>query len=85
MARYAVNNTAPRPESYLTGSLSSRSPPFTLLTELSTDYLTAHDPTSTTLNDTQLADLYGELASGAETGILFSSLSYTDDETDVCL
>ncbi|KAH7910486.1 glycoside hydrolase family 37 protein [Hygrophoropsis aurantiaca] len=51
MARYAVNNTAPRPESYLE------------------DYLTVHDPTlSTPLTDQQAADLYGELASGAETG-----------------
>ncbi|EGN97904.1 glycoside hydrolase family 37 protein [Serpula lacrymans var. lacrymans S7.3] len=51
MARYAVTNTAPRPESYLT------------------DYLTANDPTLTTpLTEEQRADLYGELASGAETG-----------------
>ncbi|KAI0754492.1 glycoside hydrolase family 37 protein [Daedaleopsis nitida] len=51
MARYAVNNTAPRPESYLT------------------DYLTANDPAlSTPLTAQQRADLYAELASGAETG-----------------
>ncbi|KAL4242581.1 Trehalase, partial [Abortiporus biennis] len=49
--RYAVNNTAPRPESYLT------------------DYLTANDPTLTTpLSDDERAELYSELASGAETG-----------------
>ncbi|KAF9220247.1 glycoside hydrolase family 37 protein [Gyrodon lividus] len=56
MARYAVNNTAPRPESYLE------------------DYLTVHDPTlSTPLTDTEAAALYGELASGAETGWDYSS------------
>lgn len=56
MAHYAVNNTAPRPESYLT------------------DYLTIHDPTlSTPLTDDQAAELYSELASGAETGWDYSS------------
>ncbi|KAH7884995.1 glycoside hydrolase family 37 protein [Phlebopus sp. FC_14] len=56
MARYAVNNTAPRPESYLE------------------DYLTVHDPTLTTpLTDDQAAELYSELASGAETGWDYSS------------
>ncbi|PPQ63598.1 hypothetical protein CVT24_004458 [Panaeolus cyanescens] len=48
MFHYAVNNSAPRPESYLT------------------DYTTANS--GATLNDTQKADLYAELASGAETG-----------------
>ncbi|KAI0265670.1 glycoside hydrolase [Gloeopeniophorella convolvens] len=49
--RYAVTNSAPRPESYLT------------------DYSTANDPTlKTPLNESQRADLYSELASGAETG-----------------
>jgi len=38
------------------------------------DYLTVHDPTLTTpLTDTQAADLYSELASGAETGWDYSS------------
>ncbi|KAG1727057.1 glycoside hydrolase family 37 protein [Suillus paluster] len=56
MAHYAVNNTAPRPESYLT------------------DYLTINDPTlSTPLTDNQAAELYSELASGAETGWDYSS------------
>ncbi|KAG1810845.1 glycoside hydrolase family 37 protein [Suillus subaureus] len=56
MAHYAVNNTAPRPESYLT------------------DYLTVYDPTlSTPLTDSQAAELYSELASGAETGWDYSS------------
>lgn len=56
MAHYAVTNTAPRPESYLT------------------DYLTVHDPTlSTPLTDDQAAELYSELASGAETGWDYSS------------
>jgi alpha,alpha-trehalase len=48
--RYAVNNTAPRPESYLQ------------------DYTTANDPSLPALNETQRGALYGELASGAETG-----------------
>ncbi|OBZ71163.1 Trehalase [Grifola frondosa] len=53
---YRVNNTAPRPESYLE------------------DYLTANDPTlSIPLNESQRANLYAELASGAETGWDYSS------------
>ncbi|KAF7798296.1 hypothetical protein EIP86_009516 [Pleurotus ostreatoroseus] len=56
LARYAVNNTAPRPESYLE------------------DYLTANDPTLTTaLSDSEKADLYSQLASGAESGWDYSS------------
>ncbi|KIJ04656.1 alpha,alpha-trehalase, partial [Paxillus involutus ATCC 200175] len=56
MSHYAVNNSAPRPESYLE------------------DYLTVNDPTlSTPLTDTEAADLYSELASGAETGWDYSS------------
>ena len=56
MAHYAVNNSAPRPESYID------------------DYMTVHDPTlSTPLTDSQAAELYSELASGAETGWDYSS------------
>ncbi|GBE85141.1 glycoside hydrolase family 37 protein [Sparassis crispa] len=56
MAHYAVNNSAPRPESYIT------------------DYLTANDPTlSVPLNESERAELYSELASGAETGWDYSS------------
>ncbi|EKM49811.1 glycoside hydrolase family 37 protein [Phanerochaete carnosa HHB-10118-sp] len=56
MAHYAVNNSAPRPESYLT------------------DYLTANDPTLTTpLTDDERAELYSELATGAESGWDFST------------
>ncbi|GJE92605.1 glycoside hydrolase family 37 protein [Phanerochaete sordida] len=56
MARYAVVNTAPRPESYLT------------------DYLTANDPMLTTpLTDDERAELYSELASGAESGWDYST------------
>ncbi|KAL0960569.1 hypothetical protein HGRIS_005607 [Hohenbuehelia grisea] len=50
MSRYAVNNTAPRPESYLV------------------DYTTANNPELPPLNETQRADFYAEVASGAETG-----------------
>jgi alpha,alpha-trehalase len=56
VARYAVNNSAPRPESYLT------------------DYLTVNDPTLTApLNESQRAELYSELATGAETGWDYST------------
>ncbi|EIM86201.1 glycoside hydrolase [Stereum hirsutum FP-91666 SS1] len=55
MARYAVTNSAPRPESYLT------------------DYETANDPTLPALNETERAELYSELASGAETGWDYST------------
>ncbi|KAI9566279.1 glycoside hydrolase family 37 protein [Boletus coccyginus] len=56
MAHYAVNNSAPRPESYID------------------DYMTVHDPTlSTPLTDSQAAELYSELATGAETGWDYSS------------
>ncbi|KAF9568772.1 trehalase [Agrocybe pediades] len=51
MYHYNVNNTAPRPESYLT------------------DYTTANDPSiSPALSDDEKANLYAELATGAETG-----------------
>ena len=51
MAHYAVNNSAPRPESYIE------------------DYQTVNDPTlATPLTESQAADVYSELASGAETG-----------------
>ncbi|KIP05208.1 glycoside hydrolase family 37 protein [Phlebiopsis gigantea 11061_1 CR5-6] len=56
MARYAVANTAPRPESYLT------------------DYLTANDPTlATPLTADERADLYAQLATGAESGWDYST------------
>lgn len=56
LARYSVNNTAPRPESYLT------------------DYLTANDPTyGTPLTQQEAEALYGELASGAESGWDFTA------------
>ncbi|KAF9265183.1 trehalase [Marasmius fiardii PR-910] len=54
MTRYAVVNSAPRPESYLT------------------DYLTVNGP-GKSLNETQRADVYAELASGAESGWDYSS------------
>ncbi|KAI0345565.1 glycoside hydrolase [Trametopsis cervina] len=60
LARYAVANTAPRPESYLA------------------DYLTVNDPGSPALNDDQRAELYSELASGAESGWDYSSRFASD-------
>ncbi|CAK5272228.1 unnamed protein product [Mycena citricolor] len=65
MIQYKVNNTAPRPESYLT------------------DYLTVHDPSQPSLNATQSADLYAELASGAETGWDYSSRWITDTSSNL--
>ncbi|KAF7422792.1 hypothetical protein PC9H_010951 [Pleurotus ostreatus] len=50
MSHYNVNNTAPRPESYIV------------------DYITANTPELPALNESQRANLYAELASGAETG-----------------
>ena len=55
MARYAVTNSAPRPESYLN------------------DYQTIHDPTLASLSNSEAAELYSEIASGAETDWGFSS------------
>ncbi|KAH9987249.1 glycoside hydrolase family 37 protein [Russula vinacea] len=55
LSRYAVSNSAPRPESYLT------------------DYETANDPTLNTLNESERAELYSQLASGAETGWDYST------------
>ena len=62
MARYAVTNSAPRPESYLE------------------DYQTVYDPTLTPLTDSQAAELYSNLASGAETGWDFSSRFEADPQ-----
>ncbi|TFK27682.1 trehalase [Coprinopsis marcescibilis] len=56
---YAVTNSAPRPESYLT------------------DYLTANSPDLPPLNETERADLYAELASGAESGWDYSARWYS--------
>lgn len=64
---YAVKNSAPRPESYLT------------------DYKTATDPNLPLLNDTQKADLYAELASGAESGWDYTSRWFADDAVGTSL
>ncbi|KAI0298093.1 glycoside hydrolase [Multifurca ochricompacta] len=56
LSRYAVTNSAPRPESYLT------------------DYKTVNDPSlKIPLNESQQAELYSELATGAETGWDYST------------
>lgn len=72
MAQYAVNNTAPRPESYLTGSfdffVQFCNSVSTNNIILLTDYQTAQAP-GLNLSSSQLADLYAELASGAESGM----------------
>ncbi|KIK16915.1 glycoside hydrolase family 37 protein [Pisolithus microcarpus 441] len=61
-ARYSINNSAPRPESYLTVSTQSE------------DYLTANDPAyGTPLTQQQAEALCGELASGAESGWDFTA------------
>jgi alpha,alpha-trehalase len=56
MTRYAVNNSAPRPESYLEDYEAGNG------ADLATPY-----------TDQQKADLYAEIASGAETGWDYSS------------
>jgi alpha,alpha-trehalase len=68
MYRYTVNNSAPRPESYLTGNLETFH--FQDLSHFITiDYTTANGPNVVpALTETQKAALYAELASGAETG-----------------
>ena len=76
MAHYAVNNTAPRPESYLTGQFPAASHGVLISFRAfwSTDYLTVHDPTlAIALTDEQADELYSELASGAESGWDFTS------------
>ena len=77
--RYAVTNSAPRPESYLTGRYLIDCS-FTVHSFTSTqDYETANDPKLSILNESERAELYSELASGAETGqavmLAFFSLS----------
>jgi alpha,alpha-trehalase len=68
--RYAVTNSAPRPESYFTGmSVTILQRDTYRITTI--DYLTAHDPdVGPLLDEKRRADLYAELASGAETGAL---------------
>jgi len=69
MHRYAVNNTAPRPESYLTGAFKVVPCMQDVDATLGTDYTTANAAAKgPTLNETQRSALYAELASGAETG-----------------
>ena len=68
MFRYDVNNSAPRPESYLEGKVDLVTYPFSWF-NISLDYILATSPDSgPALNDTAQAALYAELASGAETG-----------------
>ncbi|KAF9018966.1 glycoside hydrolase family 37 protein [Hymenopellis radicata] len=63
LARYSVNNTAPRPESYLTAL----------------DYTTANGPdVSPALNESQRSALYAELASGAESGWDYTARWFAD-------
>jgi alpha,alpha-trehalase len=79
MAHYSVTNTAPRPESYLQGMFSSSNGPCHLVNICRpSDYTTANTPELPTLNETQRANLYAELASGAETGWDYSSRWFSD-------
>lgn len=69
MYRYDVNNSAPRPESYLAGKVIPIYLSFLLRPHMGLDYTLATSPDSgPTLNETEQAALYAELASGAETG-----------------
>lgn len=66
MYRFNVNNTAPRPESYLQGQpLVGHS--IALQTFL-VDYTTANPNNTEVLTEDQRSQLYAELASGAESG-----------------
>lgn len=62
MYHYAVNNSAPRPESYHTGKCVSNIS-LNIYLIFTTDYTTAAN-----VSESQKAALYAELASGAETG-----------------
>jgi alpha,alpha-trehalase len=75
LARYAVNNTAPRPESYFagTGYFRFNIIIFQLFRRVLNRYLADYDTANNekvqpALNLTQRSDLYAELASGAESG-----------------
>lgn len=89
MYRYNVNNSAPRPESYLTGGcFFYKQSRWRLVYKLSTlqiiDYLTANDPSlQPPLSDLQKADLYAELASGGETGWDFSMRWFTGSPSNM--
>jgi len=68
---YSVTNTAPRPESYLTGTCSSNPDVlyYSLTFSWRLDYSLVNGASSgPTLDDNQKAALYAELASGAESG-----------------
>jgi alpha,alpha-trehalase len=87
LSRYAVTNSAPRPESYLTGTVChvitllwhAHEPP-------DVDYQIANDPTlSIALDESQRAELYSEFASGAESGLVFLSLGFQGWLTGVFL
>lgn len=71
-----MTNSAPRPESYLTGELDAQSRS-SQLTILYIDYTTANDPSLPALNETQRAALYAELASGAESGWDYTARWFT--------
>lgn len=69
MYHYAVNNSAPRPESYLTGKFSTILKGLIFILCRFVDYTTVNGPNvNSTLNEIQKAAIYAELASGAETG-----------------
>ena len=77
MYRYSVANSAPRPESYLTGKVFIHCISLTaslILNPQIIDYLTANDPSlKPPLNETQKADVYAELASASESGWEYST------------
>lgn len=85
MHRYAVNNTAPRPESYLQGAfkvlLCMQDADATLGTDYTTANAAAQGPT---LNETQRSALYAELASGAETGEQGKGQHFHGTNVDLC-
>jgi alpha,alpha-trehalase len=79
---YAVNNSAPRPESYRTGTFLDNFVHFKGIYK-AIDYETANSPDLPSLNDTQKADLYAELASGAESGWDYSARWFSTNGTSL--
>ena len=66
----------------MTGNLEAPRPAHPRLTPFHIDYTTANDPNLPALNETQRADLYAELASGAESGWDYTARWFTHGPTN---
>ena len=89
MYRYNVNNSAPRPEAYLSGKEFIRCISLTaclIVNPQIIDYLTANNPSiKPPLNDSQKANLYAELGSGSESGWDYSTRWFSSPRKSVGL